>query len=844
MADIFLKIVNMSISASWIVLAVLLLRLILKKAPKWTAVLLWGIVAVRLICPFSVESVMSLIPSAETISPEIMMDKMPQINTGIPVLNNTVNPVIGNSLSPDPAASANPLQIWISVLSIIWVAGIVLMLAYTAISYWRVRRKIGTAVLLRDNVYQCETVVSPFVLGIIKPKIYMPFHISEQDTVHVIAHEQAHICRKDHWWKPFGFLLLTLHWFNPLMWLGYILLCRDIELACDEKVVKEMNTEQRADYSQALLTCSVNRRMIAACPLAFGEVGVKGRVRSVLNYRKPAFWIIIAAIIASIVAAVCFLTDPASDRLDSASDRLKNIENLSLNSITEETVAVFTGDGASFHRIGAVSKDLLQDLSDIKISQKEISQNRDEGRDKSHTLVLQNAKDVEPTYSSNLPGLHIHFDSDFTSVWVNNGANPTFSYKVIDPKKAREVYNYIAGYNVREPAVGVVDDSSNVLYSGDIALLKAKYPSYFDLDTTKGLDLYIWQMAADSYSCGLLSGKNNGYTQEELWELGKSSASIGEMRAIIAHYISIGKITKDRVTIQAIRMPYSSYLYNIDDSYCQKLNELFWSELPIVVSSPYRPIIDTAIFDIDGDGKEEQCTLSYGPTSGLFTIILSAYEDGVLKYYNIFDTRFLKLSFEKDAEGQTILLGKDGDDTLYLYMHVENGNIVITCDGLDILYWGEQGINSPFAPETEMSRLNAVIPSVLEEKYRSEDDGFIHIQSFHRLAYMNENEASVATKHTVYLIVYHALYKADETLEEAEGGFVPTAITFSEDGNGDYTLEDYWTPRAGTNYESDILEKFPEGAAYNALNFEKYAEVLKNDSLNQALKYFNDLNNN
>ena len=184
---------------------------------------------------------------------------------------------------------------------------------YTAISYWRLRRKVDTAVRYEDNIFQSENVGSPFVLGIIKPKIYLPFKMDEQDMEHVVAHEQAHIRRKDHWWKPLGFLLLTIHWFNPLMWLAYVLLCRDIELACDEKVIKELGNEQRADYTQALVACSVNRRMIAACPLAFGEVGVKERVKSVMNYKKPAFWIIILAVIACVVVVVCFLTNPKQD---------------------------------------------------------------------------------------------------------------------------------------------------------------------------------------------------------------------------------------------------------------------------------------------------------------------------------------------------------------------------------------------------------------------------------------------------------------------------------------------------------------------------------------------------
>lgn len=316
MSDLFLKIVNMSISAGWIVLAVVLLRFILKKAPKWVKVMLWGIVALRLIFPFSIESALSLIPSAETISPDIMMDRTPTVQTGIPAINNVVNPVIGGSFTPDQSASANPLQIWIPVLSIVWIVGVAALLLYAAVSYWRLRRKVSEAVILRDNIFQSENAASPFVLGIIKPKVYLPYNMDGQDLRHVVAHEQAHIHRRDHLWKPLGFLLLTIHWFNPLMWLAYVLLCRDIELACDEKVIKELGNEQRADYTQALVACSVNLRMIGACPLAFGEVGVKERVKSVMNYKKPAFWVIVLAVVVCVVVAVCFLTNPVTKAPD------------------------------------------------------------------------------------------------------------------------------------------------------------------------------------------------------------------------------------------------------------------------------------------------------------------------------------------------------------------------------------------------------------------------------------------------------------------------------------------------------------------------------------------------
>lgn len=308
--NLFLKLANMSISASWIVLVVLLLRVVLKKAPKWVNVLLWGIVAIRLICPFSFESALSLIPNTETIPMNIEMDATPAIDSGINAVNSVVNPIISASFTPHPGASANPLQIWIPLAAVIWFFGMVLMMLYTVISYWRLRRKVDTAVRYKDNIYQSENVSAPFVLGILNPRIYLPYSMDGKNLSHVVAHEQAHIRRKDHWWKPLGFLLLTVYWFNPLMWVAYIILCRDIELACDEKVIAKLGSEQRADYTQALVACSVNRRMIAACPLAFGEVGVKDRVKSIMNYRKPAFWILVISVITCVIVAVCFLTNP------------------------------------------------------------------------------------------------------------------------------------------------------------------------------------------------------------------------------------------------------------------------------------------------------------------------------------------------------------------------------------------------------------------------------------------------------------------------------------------------------------------------------------------------------
>ena len=312
MNELFLKIVNMSISASWLVLVVLILRFVLKKAPKWVNILLWGIVAIRLICPFSFESALSLIPSAETFPEKVISGPSFDVQTGITPVDNRINDYLGDRYFEGVTVPVNNGNNIMTILTIVWTIGILLLVAYTVISYWRLRRKVDTAVRYKDNIFQSENVKSPFVLGIIKPRIYLPFNMNGQDLEHVVAHEQAHIHRKDHWWKPFGFLLLTIHWFNPLVWLAYVLLCRDIELACDEKVIKELGNEQRADYTQALVACSVNLRMIAACPLAFGEVGVKDRVKSVMNYKKPAFWGVVLAVIVCVFVAVCFLTNPVT----------------------------------------------------------------------------------------------------------------------------------------------------------------------------------------------------------------------------------------------------------------------------------------------------------------------------------------------------------------------------------------------------------------------------------------------------------------------------------------------------------------------------------------------------
>nr|WP_321153371.1 M56 family metallopeptidase [uncultured Acetatifactor sp.] len=344
MRDIFLEVMSRSMAAGWLVLTVAVLRVALKRAPKAVRMLLWGMVALRLLCPVSIESRFSLIPEGQAAPWGVLAEERWNRNEGLSPGNGAGNASgevqisgAGNGqagagsdlsgkgeLSADGRYGADGFDPWgekwniIDTLSVIWLFGGLAMGLYALLTYLRLRKLVGTAVVMQDNIFQSERVASPFVLGLVRPKIYLPFRIEGKNLEHVVMHEQVHIRRKDHWWKPLGYALLSVYWFHPLMWLAYGLLSRDIELACDERTIRGLDDGQRADYSQALLDCSVSRRSICACPLAFGETGVKTRVKSVLHYRKPTFWIVGLAAVVCIVVAVCFLTNPArdSDRRD------------------------------------------------------------------------------------------------------------------------------------------------------------------------------------------------------------------------------------------------------------------------------------------------------------------------------------------------------------------------------------------------------------------------------------------------------------------------------------------------------------------------------------------------
>lgn len=314
MSGIFLKLLNMSVSAGWLILAVVLVRFVFKKSPKWINCILWALVAIRLICPFSIESSLSLLPDTKVVD-TIENTGRPYIRSGITTVDDTVNAYLGKQYKDNTASkkeSVKSVTDPIHVIAVIWLIGVLGFMTYAFISYFNLQRKVSESVRLRENIFLCDRIQTPFILGVIKPRIFLPSDMNEVQIENVIAHEKAHIIRRDYIWKPLGYILLAVYWFNPLCYLAYILLCRDIEMACDEKVIGNMDIEAKKAYSMVLLTCSVSGKKISVCPLAFGEVGVKERIKGILNYKKPTLWVLIVSAIVCIVAAVCFMTNPKS----------------------------------------------------------------------------------------------------------------------------------------------------------------------------------------------------------------------------------------------------------------------------------------------------------------------------------------------------------------------------------------------------------------------------------------------------------------------------------------------------------------------------------------------------
>jgi len=887
MNDLFLKTLNMSIAASWLVLAVLIIRVALKNAPKWVNVFLWGIVAIRLICPFSIESTLSLIPSTETIPLNIGMDTRPEINSGIDAINNAVNPIISQSNTPAPGASVNPLQITIGIYEYIWIFGMIILALYTIVSYCRLRRKVDTAIIYRDNIFQSENVSSPFVLGIIKPRIYLPFKIEGQNLEHVIAHEQAHIRRKDHWWKPFGFFLLTIHWFNPLMWLAYVVLCRDIELACDEKVIKELENEQRADYTQALVSCSVNRRMIAACPLAFGEVGVKERVKSIMNYKKPTFWIMLLAFVICAVVAVCFLTNPSKDGKHGADPfgHAYKVEEILFSdlrysfdySIEDAPRYQFTSDFVMF-----VSENI--DWVQKKGGFKEVKITTENFDNYFYMSDFQISNDSLTKFRRSIK-----------KAWridIENDENNVFYYLIYT--KSKDVY-LTYGYHDPEGETDIHSDDShirwmfklsrtdlltcNALSEGIDAFVElACFPDKIDRDTNNWPVAQINESGVLQFS--LVGNADTLIVSEDYYKKSGSSTVIVQdtfeivrndegfftidiaRRESIEDHVNYFIKIKGQSDVYTMKVVFDTAKYGETESmqvvtkwfdYFDNPDKMEWDEsldisLPEFPNVTFRwsygemvavkgneitslytgmPIWNTYFCDLTGDGLPELCsTISWG--SGMIDdhIIIYDYANGVS--YSLEDRGIFDYVLRQGADDEQLYVDKSS--------HAE-GN-VITSGKLVYLDNCIQILN-------QVDSLDAAISTAILERYKSDKpDGLIHVESHVLLEQEKVSGTPLFRTNdhveltTVYLLVHHVKYSTyGGNLEGVGGSYIPTAITFKKNSLGEYICEEYWEPRDGSDYAKDIRNKFPGNSAEEALNDQAYIEELKAQTYNKALEY-------
>ncbi len=901
MESIFIKLLNMSISASWLVIAVILIRIILKSAPKWTRCMMWGLVGVRLIWPFSWESIFSLIPSAEVIPQDIMYAKNLEIHSGVIMLNNIVNPIISESSMPMTGASVNPMQVAIFIASNIWVIGILVMLVYSAVSYIRIRKKVSVSLRHTEDIYYCDYIDTPFILGIVKPKIYIPSGMAEDISLeYVIAHEHAHIRRHDHWWKPFGFLLLTIYWFNPVLWGAYILLCRDIELACDEYVIRDLGDADKKYYSDALLSCSVPRRMIAACPLAFGEVGVKNRVKEVLNYRKPAFWILVISLVACVAAAVCFLTNPAEDKLHApepfghsykVEEILYDAPQYSFTYSTDTAPRYqFTSDYVMFVAENALSKGSLE-----WVQQK--------GGFEEVKITTENFDNY-----FNMSGFQISndrwskFRNSIKKAWrmdIENDENHVFYYLI--STKSGDVYLTYGYHDAEGETDPNSNDSSirwlfkleridlltcNVVSDGINAFLGlTSFPDKIDRNTDNWPVAQINEIGVLQFSLeGDINAlvvsedyyrkdENEVFIERNSFEVGreddgffridvacresledhvnyfiniKGQSDVYAMKVIFVdnNHIDIGAATESAPSV----MEWFDYFQN-PGSYQESKIEITQEAFPDVTFRYAEYQI------IASKGKEETVLIQGMPIwNAYFTDLTGDGLPDICAMLSIgsgmIDNRIIiydyanGVSYELEDRGNHDYTLSLQDGRLVVTKYIYNSSTIVKTGYLD--YVDETVTIVPMEEYVEAYYdLEQAVSKAILDHYASENpDGLIHVESHALLA----NESMSGTplrgqknhieKTVLYLLVRQMKYSTyDGKLEEEGGSYGPVAITFSIDETGAYTLEEYWEPRDGSYYTDDIRKKFPELVAKEAFDkHQAYSEELSDQCYQKALE--------
>ncbi len=668
MEAIFIKFLNMSITASFIAIAVIMLRLLLKKSPKWAMGVLWGFVAIRLVFPFSLVSVFSLIPFTEPISQNSFTAENPIISNILPSLVQGASPNVSET-TPSNTLVSTSLNITL-IASVIWLIGILCMLSYALISFIRINKRVKEAAFLKDNIWICDSVSTPFILGLFRPRIFLPSAMNEIDMHYVISHEKAHLKRKDYLWKPLGFLLLSIYWFNPVLWISYILLCNDIELACDEKVIKELGTEIKRPYANALINFSVPRKMISACPVAFSETGIKERVKGVLNYKKPAFWISVLAVLACVITAVCLLTNPINKETkikgkvylinkyyysEVIGAERANKEQKEFRYVVDDEFYLYlnNGEGGEF-----VSKGKLEKRSNPQDFKPLI---------KKYIPSYYNLVGIKEVYTA-LKSEDSALRHMSCIIIMNN--NDLFFADIVNFELFEEAYIYeFAKLNKGEADKEQMKKISNTVYS--YIYLTETDSAFFTLIPKTGECTFTVSILSGSFYPGGTYEENNDYiimkdsNGDETFTFKKS----GEDLIFVASKSS--KVPSYRYTESSEPTP------SVPDGAVFKLQGA-------------KAYIDKITADIDKDGIEETCILNYGPTSGLFTFSLSILKDGGIEYFNIFNSEPLELSFaEQNGKIKVQGVTLDENPETYLFdISIKDGDIILSNKDTKLPHWG------------------------------------------------------------------------------------------------------------------------------------------------------------
>lgn len=830
MEKLFLSVLNMSLTAAYVIVFIMLIRLPLKKVPKVISYALWGVAAFRLLCPFSFKSVFSLLPTSITPIPyDIAYQQNPQINSGIIAVDTYVNRVLP---SPSVFASANPLQIYIQIGLYIWILGIAAMFLYSVVSILILKRRLKSAQHMGKNIYEADNLKTPFVLGIFRPRIYIPAGLTAEEKSHIIRHEQTHICRFDHIVKPFAFFVLSIHWFNPLVWIAFLLMSTDMELSCDEKVIKEMGSEIKKVYSASLLSLAMGKRILNGSPLAFGEGSVKGRIRNVLHYKKPVFWIVVMAVIVVIAMGIGLVSNPRQEvALMHSSIFDGNLQNDKIVSVilkgpqdNQTASAIITTKGGNFGW-----EQLTSFLESVMVNKKEVSQSRAGSRDKTHQIILNRQ------IGENLIPIEINFSSDFVEVWINDALiKPGYSYRVINPAAVSEYYNAFFA--------SLAPKSQLTLHSHIISF------------TTVETDLIqIGRIAFDEYMSSVTGGQTPVKNRIASYKLNDISILAGDINEFCIsvnydyttdndEFINPGDGANGKGTwsdiYREIRVKnIGKYLYEIVSTGTggggQGLS-------PVEGSVSYGLIrlgngeVLRAISPLSGDSAQlaEDVIMNYMIKSAAWPgvdintleecyLLRSTYSDGTIANY-----------YAYLLDGKAVMQnGADGyysriDDGLYqrLVKLVQSSTAIVG------------GVGGPINITVNNDRTD--LGACVADAILAANMNQYHNGDFAAEAHTILKTVESASTTTVYaMALYMEFGYSGGGFSETGGNHMPVAITFQKNADREYKITEYWVPQDGSYYAPSIKRKFPSDIYEDALDTQKHVVAHIQSCYEQAMKY-------